>query len=94
MQMIAFIQLRRRFPSIERPYVSPLGIAGAATAAIIAFVTLCFLFLNHDYRMGVYGCAAWFAAGLLYFALIGRRKLVYSPEEDFAVRHADPGRRG
>ena len=94
MQMIAFIRLRQRFPNIERPYVSPLGSAGAALAAIIAFVTLCFLFLNPDYRMGVYGCALWFAAGLLYFALIGRRKLVYSPEEDFAVRHADPRRRG
>ena len=92
MQMIAFIRLRQRFPNIERPYLSPLGIAGAAIAAIIAFATLCFLFLNPDYRMGVYGCAAWFAAGLLYFALIGRRKLVYSPEEDFAVRHANPGR--
>ena len=90
MQMLAFIRLRRRFPHIDRPYVSPLGSAGAGVAALIALATLCFLFLNADYRLGLYGCAAWFAAGLLYFALIGRRRLVYSPEEDFAVRHARP----
>ena len=36
MQMIAFVRLRKRFPSIERPYVSPLGIAGAVVAGLIA----------------------------------------------------------
>ena len=88
MQMIAFVRLRLRFPLIERPYVSPLGNAGAAFAGVIALATLCFLFLNADYRFGVYGCAVWFGAGLLYFALVGRKRLVYSPEEDFAVRHS------
>ena len=90
MQMVAFVQLRRRFPAIERPYVSPLGNPGAIIAGLIAFATLCFLFLNPDYRVGVYGCAVWFAAGLLYFAFIARKKLVYSPEEDFAVKHSTP----
>jgi ethanolamine permease len=85
MQMVAFVLLRRRFPQLLRPYRSPLGNPGAITACIIAGVTLVFLFLNPDYRIGVYGCALWFAAGLIYFALVGRHKLVYSPEEDFAV---------
>ncbi len=88
MQMIAFVRLRNRFPAIERPYVSPLGKAGAIAAGLIALATLCFLFLNPDYRLGVYGCAVWFAVGLFYFAVRGRKKLVYSPEEDFAVRHS------
>ena len=88
MQMIAFILLRQRFPGLERPYRSPLGNSGATIAGIIAGITLVFLFLNPDYRVGVVGCAIWFAAGLLYFALWGRRKLVYSPEEDFAVNRA------
>ncbi len=88
MQMIAFVRLRSRFPAIERPYVSPLGNAGAIAAAVIAFATLCFLFLNADYRAGIYGCAAWFAAGLIYFAVKGRKGLVYSPEEDFAMKHS------
>jgi ethanolamine permease len=86
MQMIAFIRLRSLFPQMERPYVSPLGNAGAGIACAIALLTLVFLFLNPDYRVGIFGCALWFAAGLIYFALVGRHKLVYSPEEDFAVK--------
>ena len=85
LQMAAFIRLRQRFPAMERPYVSPLGIAGAAIAGIIALLVLVFSLLNADYRMGLYGCALWFAAGLLYFGLKGRRQLVKSPEEEFAA---------
>ncbi|MGE0253156.1 MAG: ethanolamine permease [Alphaproteobacteria bacterium] len=85
MQMASFVLLRRNLPHIERPYVSPLGNAGAVVAGLIAAVTLVFLFLNPAYVVGVYGCAVWFALGLVYFALRGRRALVYSPEEAFAV---------
>ena len=86
LMMISFIRLRLRFPTMERPYVSPLGIAGAAVAGIIAVIALVFLLLNAEYRMGLYGCALWFAAGLLYFALKGRRQLVKTaPEEEFAA---------
>ncbi len=85
LQMAAFIRLRQRFPQMERPYVSPLGIVGAAVAGIIALLVLVFSLLNADYRMGLYGCALWFAAGLLYFALKGRHQLVKSPEEEFAA---------
>jgi ethanolamine permease len=28
---------------------------------------------------------AWFAIGILYFAFIGRHKLILSPEEEFAL---------
>ncbi len=87
MQMISFVRLRNRFPDIERPFVSPLGKAGAIIAGLIAAVTLVFLFLNPEYQVGVYGCALWFAAGLAYFGFIGRKRLVYSPEEEFAVKH-------
>ena len=31
------------------------------------------------------GVAVWFAVGLLYFAIFGRRHLVLSPEEEFAL---------
>ena len=92
MQMAAFVILRRRLPNIERPYRSPLGEAGAIGAGLIAIFTLVFLFLNPDYRVGIYGCAIWFAIGLLQFGLYGRRRLVYSPEEEFAVNHMDQGK--
>ena len=92
-QMAAFVRLRRRFPHVGRPWVSPLGEAGAIAAAAIALVTLGALFLDPGYRAGLYGCAVWFAAGLCWFALRSRTRLVRAPEEDFALRHPPrPGR--
>lgn len=85
MQMISFVRLRRDLPHIERPFVSPLGEPGAIVAGVIALVTLVFLVLNPEYRVGVIGCAVWFGAGVLYFGVRGRKRLVYSPEEEFAV---------
>jgi ethanolamine permease len=86
MQMISFGLLRKNLPDIERPYRSRLGLPGAWVAGAIAAVTLVFLFLNRDYVVGVYGCAVWFATGLVYFGVYGRKTLVFSPEEEFAVR--------
>ena len=85
MQMLAFVKLRA-MPGIERPYVSPLGITGALVAGLIALITLVFLFLNEEYRVGVYGCAIWFALGLIYFAVHSRHQMILSPEEEFAMR--------
>jgi len=85
LQMVSFILLRVRRPNLERPYLSPFGITGAAVAMVIALVTLVALFLQSpDYRRAVVGAAVWFAAGLLYFAVYGRHHLVWSPEEAFA----------
>jgi len=85
-QAISFILLRRKLPHIERPYRSPVGIPGAVVTLVIAVVTLIMQLQDPVYRYGVYFAAAWYAVGILYFALIGRHRLVYSPEEDFAVR--------
>lgn len=86
MQMLAFLKLRT-INNIDRPYISPLGNAGAYVAGLIALVTLVFLFLNNDYRVGVYGCAVWFAMGLAYFAFYARHRMILSPEEEFAMSH-------
>jgi ethanolamine permease len=91
MQMVSFVLLRRKLPHIERPYVSPVGEAGAVVAAVIALISLVSLFFNADYRPGVIGTLLWFAAGLLYFALVGRHQLVFSPEEEFAVTQGARG---
>jgi ethanolamine permease len=85
-QMTSFILLRLRLPHIDRPYRSPLGIAGAAVALVIAGVTLVALFVSDPiYQKVVIGAAIWYALGLVYFAVWGRHQLVYSPEEAFAV---------
>ncbi len=84
LQMASFLILRIEFPSIARPYRSPLGVPGAVIAAAIAGVTLVTLFLNRDYRPGVAGAAVWFLLGIAYFAFYGRHQLLLAPEEKFA----------
>jgi ethanolamine permease len=93
LQMSSFILLRIRLPHIERPYRSPLGIPGALLALVISAVTLVALFVvDPIYQKVVYGAAVWYVLGLLWFALWGRRRLVYSPEERFALEaRRDPG---
>ena len=85
MQCLAFIMLRVKYPNIERPYRSPLGIPGALIALIISLATLYFLFLNEDNFYGVVGMAIWVFVGVIYFAVYGRHRLVFSPEEQFAL---------
>jgi ethanolamine permease len=87
LQAMSFILLRKNFPNINRPYRSPLGVPGAAVTLIIALVTLYQQLTDPIYRAGVYWAAAWYALGILYFAVHGRHTLVFSPEEEFAVRH-------
>jgi ethanolamine permease len=84
LQMASFLLLRRNLPSIERPYVSPFGVLGAILATVISAITLVVLFQNPDYNKGVWGAAVWFALGIAYFAFYARRRLVLSPEEEFA----------
>lgn len=85
MQGLSYIQLKQKFPDIERPYKSPLGSFGAALTVIIALVTIYMQLQDPAYRDGVLWVAAWFAVGILYFALVGRHKLILSPEEEFAL---------
>ena len=86
-QAVSFILLRRNQPNIDRPFVSPLGVAGAGLAFIIAVVTLFYQILDPIYRQGIAGVVVWFAVLTLYFALVGRHKLILSPEEEFALEH-------
>jgi ethanolamine permease len=85
-QAISFIVLRKRLPNITRPYRSPLGIPGAVITLVIALVTLYMQLQDPLYQNGVFCAAAWYVVGIIYFALVGRHKLVYSPEEEFAVK--------
>lgn len=84
-QGLSFIMLRIRMPHIERPYRSPLGIPGAAATIAIAMCTLYYQLKDPAYVKGVYAALAWYVLGLIYFAVVGRHKLILSPEEEFAM---------
>ena len=85
LQGLSFILLRVRMPHIPRPYVSPFGITGALLTIAIALWTMAYQLQDPAYLKGVYVALAWYGAGLLYFALVGRHRLVLSPEERFAL---------
>ena len=86
-QAVSFILLRVNKPNIQRPYVSPLGIPGAVVTIVIAAVTLLYQLADPVYRAGVVGVLIWFAIATVYFALLGRHRLILSPEEEFALTH-------
>jgi ethanolamine permease len=85
MQGLSFIVLRVKLPNIERPYRSPLGIFGAAVTIAIALVTIGFQLTSEKYQTALYGVAAFYVLGILYFAFYGRNQLILSPEEEFAL---------
>ena len=84
-QGVSFILLRRKFPDMARPYKSKFGVTGAGLTVVISLVTIFYQLKDPIYRAGVIGVALWFAVGIVYFALVGRKKLVLSPEEAFAL---------
>jgi ethanolamine permease len=85
LQGLSFILLRIRMPNIARPYRSPLGVAGAGLTILIALWTMYYQFQDPAYLKGVYAALVWYVAGLAYFAVVGRHRLVLSPEEEFAL---------
>ena len=89
MQAVSFILLRKNHAHMRRPFRSPLGVAGAYATIVLAVVTLLFQLSDPTYRVGVLGVAAWFAVLTLYFALIGRHRLILSPEEEFALQQKE-----
>ena len=91
MQCLSFILLRRRLPNINRPYRSPIGQWGAGIAGVIAVISLISLYANEAYRPGVVGTLVYFVIGIIYFALVGRNRLVLSPEEEFALTLGEHG---
>jgi ethanolamine permease len=91
LQMTSFVLLRRNLPNIVRPYRSKWGVPGAVVAGGLAAVSLIAIFLNSAYRPGVYGVAIYYVLGVLYFAIAGRKRLVLSPEEEFALTQGDKG---
>ena len=83
-QAASFILLRNNSPHIERPFRSPLGVPGAVLTIVIAVITLGYQVQDPNFTKGVLWVLVWFAIAIVYFAVIGRHKLVLSPEEEFA----------
>lgn len=97
LQMVSFIILRKRFPNASRPYLSPWGLFGAYSAAIIAAIVFVGLAFNPAFTQAIIAIAVVYALVFLGFAVWGRKKLVLSPEEEYALSgglHGDPQAEG
>ncbi|PZQ89767.1 MAG: amino acid ABC transporter permease [Leifsonia xyli] len=97
LQMISFIILRRKFPNANRPYRSPWGVPGATVAAVIAALIFVGFLLNPSYQPAIVAIAIVYILILIGFALWGRKRLVLSPEEEYALSgglHGDPQQEG
>lgn len=85
LQMVSFVLLRRRFPTADRPYRSPAGVPGAVLAGLLAATVFVGFLFNPAYRPAIVAIAVVFALALALFALVGRHRLVLSPEEEYAM---------
>ena len=97
MQMLSFVILRRKFPNAKRPYVSPWGVFGAVSAAIISALIFVGFLVNETFRPAIVAIVIVYIVGLLIFGLYTRHHLVLSPEEEYAVSgglHGDPETEG
>jgi ethanolamine permease len=85
MQGLSFVMLRKNMPDIVRPYRSPVGVPGAVVTIIVAVVTLYYQLQDPIYQKAVLAVAAFYVLGIIYFAIYGRKQLILSPEEEFAL---------
>ncbi len=86
MVMLSYIKLKHSRPDLERPYKSPLGLAGAYVGVTLSLLSLAATFAVQDYRPGVYGVAIFLFVALLYFGFYSSKHLVaQAPEEEMAL---------
>ena len=93
LQMTSFVLLRRNHPNAKRPYRSPWGSTGAIYAGLIALIAFVSLLFVPAYEGAVIAIAIVFLIGVALFAIFGRKKLILSPEEEYALSggaHGDP----
>ena len=85
LQMVAFILLRRKFPDVNRPYKSPMGLFGAYSAAAIAALVFVGLLINPAFQAAIIAIIVVYVLMLIGFGLHYRKHLVLSPEEEYAM---------
>jgi len=85
LQAVSYILLKRNLPNLNRPYKSPVGVAGAAVAALLALLIFVGQALNPALTTAIQAIAIVYVIGLVGFGLFGRKKLVLSPEEQAAI---------
>ena len=85
--LLSYVVLRVRYPLMDRPYMSPLGVTGAITGLIIVSVAAVFMFTNGSFRFGLIILGCIYLLAMVAFFLF-RKQAINSdaPEEAFALK--------
>jgi ethanolamine permease len=81
----AFLALRRDFPALQRPFVSPMGRSGAWITIGICLVTLACQVRDPAFLQGTAWVLGWLALGAAYYAAAARHRLIRAPDEEAAL---------
>lgn len=85
MTFISYIKLSVKYPSMKKPYSSPLGVTGAMAGLIIAVVTTILMFTHTVFLNALSVCVLIILISLAYFVAIKKNKInVEAPEEAYA----------
>ena len=74
--LVSYLRLKVDKPLMRRPYLSPLGSAGAVVGIVLALICLAATFAVPSFRPGVIGTAVFICTMLIWYWLFRRR----SPE--------------
>ena len=77
----AFLALRRNSPTLNRPFISPMGRTGAWLTIMICLVTLTCQVRSPSFLGGSVWVIGWLVCGAVYYALIARHRLIVTPDE-------------
>lgn len=83
--LVSFLRLRVDRPQMRRPYLSPLGVPGAAVGIALALVCLAATFAVPSFRPGVIGTVAFIAVMLAYYWLYRRRHMEIHHRHESAI---------
>ncbi|MBH0010026.1 amino acid permease [Salinibacterium sp. SWN1162] len=97
LQMVSFLILRKKYPNASRPYRSPWGVPGAIIGGVLSVAIFFGFLINKEARPAIAAIAVVYIVMLAIFAFYGRKRLVLSPEEEYAISgglHGDPQKEG
>lgn len=80
----AFLVLRHDYPTLPRPFVSPMGRFGASVTIAICLLTLSCQLQDARFLQGSFWVIVWLALGVAYYAISARHRLILSPDEQSA----------
>ncbi len=73
--LVSYLRLKVDKPQLRRPYVSPLGSAGAVAGIVLALICLAATFAVPSFRPGVIGTAVFVCIMLLWYWLFRRKSV-------------------